>query len=456
LIVRSGQERIALPARDVREVVPLGRLTRVPHAPPALLGLGNVRGAVMPMVSLDALLDRPSSAGRRVIVLDRADPVGLVVAEVPHLAEEDAGARSIDIGALLDRGFGAKDRAAAPSVGIARASGSRHRAVAAREPDAISLLSFTVADRSFALPLDQIDEAIALPGDVALLPGTDRVALGSIAHRGGLLPLLSLHALLKLDETGASPKPRVIVARIKGHRVGLVVDALDAILQVSEAAIDPLPIVLSRGGAEARIQAIVRHDDGHTLVSVLATDHLLNEVIMRRLQDETRPAVRAATDAPEALEPLLVFRLGDEEFGVPVASVREVVAMPDRLTRLPRAPVFVAGLMNLRGRAVPVIDQRLRFGVPGGSQARRRVIVVALGQVEAGFVVDGVAEVLRVPASQLTAAPDMGERTRVFDRVASVDGGRRTVLVIEPQELLDRAERDLLAAMRDREAAAES
>jgi purine-binding chemotaxis protein CheW len=297
---------------------------------------------------------------------------------------------------------------------------------------------------------------IALPGEIALLPGADRVVLGSIAHRGGLLPLLSLRSLLQLDGRGEATTPRVVVARIKGARVGLAVDALDAILRVSEAAIDPLPLVLSRGSAEAKIQAIVRRDDGRTLVSVLATDHLLNEAIMTRLQDDGGQAARAVPALPDAVEQFLVFRLGEEEFGLPVAAVREVVAMPATLTRLPRAPAFVAGLMNLRGRVVPVIDQRRRFAVPGEPTTRRRVIVAALDELEAGFVVDGVSEVLRVPTSQLTAAPAMGEGTRVFDRVASVAGGRRTVLVIEPRELLDRAERDLLAAMRDREAAAES
>jgi len=171
---------------------------------------------------------------------------------------------------------------------------------------------------------------------------------------------------------------------------------------------------------------------------------------------EDRVEDLAAQQASGVIEQILVFRLGEEEYGLPVASVREVVAMPDQLTRLPRAPAFVAGIMNLRGRVIPVIDQRLRFDVPGMAQTRRRIIVAALGTLEAGFVVDAVSEVLRVPTNQMVLAPEMGEETRVFDRIAAADGGRRMILVIEPQQLLDRAERDLLAAMRDEEANATS
>ncbi len=454
LIFRSGEERIALPAQDVREVVPLGRLTRVPHAPPALLGLGNVRGTVMPMVSVDALLDKPSSVGRQIIVLDRDEPIGLVVTDIPRLADE-TDARSIDLGALLDRSFVPGDRPSARVPDLIAASRRLNPAAAGVAEEHTALLAFIVGAQIFALPLEQVDELIALPGDIELLPGADQVALGSITYRGALLPLLSLHALLALADRGSPAKPRIVVARIKGARVGLVVDALDAILRVTDAAIDPLPLVLSRGNAEAKIQAIVRRDGGRGLVSLLATDHLLNEALMSRLQDDKGARAHSAPASPEPVERLLLFRLGEEVFGLPVAAVREVVAMPERLTRLPLAPAFVAGVMNLRGRTIPVIDQRQRFEVTGESPARRRVIIAALDDLEAGFVVDSVSEVLSVPASRLAAAPEMGEGTRVFDRVANVDGGGRMVLVIEPRELLDRAERDLLAALPDGEAAAQ-
>jgi purine-binding chemotaxis protein CheW len=150
-------------------------------------------------------------------------------------------------------------------------------------------------------------------------------------------------------------------------------------------------------------------------------------------------------------EQFIVFQLGGEEYGLPIGSVDEVVRVPETLTRLPKAPAFIDGVMNLRGRVVPVIDQRRRFDFEGrGERRRERVVVVTIDHLQAGFVVDGVSEVLRIPASQLRPTPEIGgDRSQVIDRIANIEIEGRMILLLDPRELLDRAEKDLLAAMSD-------
>ncbi len=126
---------------------------------------------------------------------------------------------------------------------------------------------------------------------------------------------------------------------------------------------------------------------------------------------------------------------------------------PERLTRLPKSPDFIEGIINLRGRALPIIDQRSRFGAPPAGRGRDRVIVVALGELRAGFVVDHVREVMRLPLDAVTPAPEMTDGTKIFDRVATLDGGERIVLLIDPAELLDTAERQMLIALRNKASA---
>jgi purine-binding chemotaxis protein CheW len=110
--------------------------------------------------------------------------------------------------------------------------------------------------------------------------------------------------------------------------------------------------------------------------------------------------------------------------------------------------------MNLRGRVLPVIDQRRRFRGEASGGRRRRVIVIRAGELDAGFIVDAVSEVMHVPAHRLRPAPDMGDGgARVFDRIANLEEQQRLILIVSPQELLDRAERDLLAALRGEGAA---
>jgi purine-binding chemotaxis protein CheW len=115
---------------------------------------------------------------------------------------------------------------------------------------------------------------------------------------------------------------------------------------------------------------------------------------------------------------------------------------------LPKAPDFIEGVMNLRGRVVPVIDQRRRFRFEErGERRRERVVVVRIDHMLAGFVVDGVSEVLRIPQSLLRPTPDLAGGAQAIDRVANIEIEGRMILVLNPRELLDRAEKDLLAAM---------
>ena len=155
----------------------------------------------------------------------------------------------------------------------------------------------------------------------------------------------------------------------------------------------------------------------------------------------------AAVEA-RAGQRFLIFTLGEERYGLPIEAVQEVVTLPDALTRLPRAPAFVTGVMNLRGAPLPVVDQRRRFGIEGTHTARPRVVVTRVGEMIVGFAVDAVSEIFEAPAGSLSATPELGaDASRLFDRVAQLDAGGGMVLLVNPQELLDRAEADLLAGL---------
>ncbi len=448
LTFRVDGTGFAVPANAVREVVRRPRVTRVPHAPPSLLGLGNLRGTVLPLVSLAALIDRPVTADGRIIVLDRADPVGILVDEVSAMVRggsDDANdVQLIDLTALLVKAFGiAKPAALKARIGSVEALTAKAKAV-----DEVALLSFSVGAQEYALPLEQIDEVTRLPDDITLLPKADAVVVGTIARQDRLLPLLSLQLLLGLRKEENDQVPRVVIVRIGAQCVGLVVDTINSILRVDESAIDPVPVVLSRGASEARIQAICRLDGGARLVSILAADHLLRDDLTSHLVQKAESQGDQMADAAQGshTEQFLVFLLGEQTFGLPIAAVTEVAMLPAKLTKLPNAPAFIEGVMSLRGQAVPVIDQRLRFLGDAASGRQRRVVIVAVGATQTGFVVDAVSGVLRVPLSELRPAPKLGvDSTRVFDRVVNTEDG--IVLVVDPSELLNRAERDTLTAM---------
>jgi purine-binding chemotaxis protein CheW len=275
-----------------------------------------------------------------------------------------------------------------------------------------------------------------------------------ISLRGHLLPLIALRVLLGLDADGFDrQKARIVVTRLGKTSIGLIVDKVTAIERVSTDDVDPVPPVLTRGKGEAQIEAICRLGEGR-LISVLSPARLFEREAAARIiaaAEQGGTTMSASQTQTEAVERFVIFRLGEEYYGLPIAAVDEIVRRPDHLTRVPRAPDYVEGVMNLRGKVVPVIDQRMRFVVPGTGAARnRRVVVVTIDALQAGFVVDSVSEILAVPVGALKPAPELAaDGTQVFDRIATIERDGRMILLVDPKVLLDQAERDLLAALTD-------
>lgn len=452
LTIRAGEETLALRLAEVTEVLQLRPLTRVPHAPPSLLGLVNLRGAVVPVISLAALLGAaasPVTAASRLVLMWPRSPVALLADAVGTLAGVGE-ARQLEPQVLLAQDFaGLLRRAAAQAGSTAARQVAQAPAIASRV-----LITFLLAGRGYALALSDVVEIARLPGDFTTLPQTDAAMLGVAALRGGLLPLVSLRALLGLPALVPDvAQARMIVIRLAGGLVGLMVDSVQSLLRVPETAIDPVPSVLTRGATEARVAAICRLEDGRRLISLLDTGQLLDRETVDRVRNAVAgKAVAMASEAVEGgggAEQFLLFQLGGEAYGLPIAAVEEVVRHPGALTRIPRAPDFLEGVMNLRGSVVPVIDQRRRFAAPGLAAAgRRRIIVVRLDGLLAGFAVDAVSEIVGIDPTELAATPELAaEGGQIFDRVATAGRDGRMILIVDPQALLDQAERDLLAGI---------
>src|SRR6185369_16184586 len=147
---------------------------------------------------------------------------------------------------------------------------------------------------------------------------------GVMPFRDRLLPLVSLRGLLGVPAAAAELNEKIIVASVGGALVGLVADGARAIVSAERDRIDPLPAVLAaRTRGEARIKAIYRGNDGQRLISILATEQLFHADVMQRLAVSEGFAVDE--HAPSATErQFLVFRLGADEFGLPIQAVDEV------------------------------------------------------------------------------------------------------------------------------------
>lgn len=143
----------------------------------------------------------------------------------------------------------------------------------------------------------------------------------------------------------------------------------------------------------------------------------------------------------EDLRQLISFMVGSEEYGMELLSVKEVIRAPT-VTRLPRAPSFVKGIINLRGDVIPVVDLRDKFGLEATADtAATRVIVVDVEGRLVGMVVDSASQVVRIPADQIEPPPPVagGLPSEIIKGVGKIDG--RLVILLNIGVILSADER---------------
>ena len=497
-------EMFAVPMAPVQEIIRVPEVARLPLAPAALDGLSNLRGRVLPIVNLRRLFnteERPHDDATRALVINLGQPLGFVVDRVASVVSVEPGdiepASAIRSIVQADYLTGVINRAGADgqnqlmlvldfarlvadhfsqvkAVGtvsqLAGEAGSPDDTGHAASADELRLVSFTVAAQEYAIDIANVQEIVQVPAAITAVPNTPHHVLGLISLRQRLLPLVSLRSLFGLAAVDSDEQHRIVVVALPGGaQVGLVTDTVKEVLSVPRSQADAVPGVLSRDEQLGEFESICRLDGGKRLVSIIAADKLLGVPAIRDAVTATDNANADATAQGTATDPedtdmsrsastataadddaqVVIFRLGAEEFGVPIMSVQEIVRVPEVLTRVPKTPRFVEGVINLRGTVLPVIDQRTRFGMEAiDRNDRQRIMVYMLNGLRTGFIVDSVAEVLRIGRAQIERAPELGEEQGgLITQVAKLDGDKRLVMLIEPSQLLGARESTAMAGI---------
>ncbi len=148
-----------------------------------------------------------------------------------------------------------------------------------------------------------------------------------------------------------------------------------------------------------------------------------------------------AGSTPDEMLQLVSFRVGDEEFAVDILKVHEINRMLD-VTRVPNAPEHIEGVINLRGKVIPVIDLRSRFGMAKKEKDKNtRIVVVEVSGKIVGFVVDAVREVLRIPKSITEPTPKMATNvaTDYITAVGKLDD--RLLILLDLDKVLSAQEK---------------
>lgn len=155
-------------------------------------------------------------------------------------------------------------------------------------------------------------------------------------------------------------------------------------------------------------------------------------------KDQVKKAVAVA---PEVAAQYLTFMLAEGVYAMDIATVREII-QHGQMTVVPLMPVFVRGVINLRGAVVPVIDLQARLGKSAATVGKKTCIVIFDAQregerIELGLMVDAVSEVIEIPASQIEPAPQFGSAVkREFIKGMGKVAGK-FVIILDPEKALD-------------------
>ncbi|MCD6254438.1 MAG: chemotaxis protein CheW [Thermotogae bacterium] len=460
-----GDEIYAVPVECVREIVRLQRLTRVPLAPKYVEGIANLRGEVLPIMNLRKRLglEEINLETAKVVILEQSGKtLGVIVdrtAQVVHISPEqieEADTSSnfvrrvirtkegsmymmLEVDKLLELG---EDQKNSKTTKALERTETEKEQVAMEKY--IQIVTFEMSGEIYGFPIEYVQEIIrySKPTEV---PDVPPYVKGIINLRGDVLPIVDLRSMLNLMVSEVNELTKVIVLNFKGASIGFIVDKISEVLRVPESEIkDPPPLIRQQGNKE--VLGIVRTEENSIMIidpSILISEEVIG------LSEEREKKVETVSVAEE--EQYVVFKVGEEEYGVPIEKIREINRVSS-ITKIPRAPKFLEGLMNLRGEVIPVIDLRKRFELELRERDEfTRVIVTDLDKKLVGFMVDSVEGVEKIPKVSIADAPDMlltSDAGKFISSIARLK--EKVILILDIEKILTEAETEKLKRAMER------
>ena len=469
-------EVFAINMAPVQEIIRVPEIVKVPKSPPSLMGLANLRGKVLPIINLRkvfGLEEKTIDESTRVIVIDLGQTLGFLVDNVSSVIDVDetkietsSEIKSIvksdflkgvikdiakfkmvmilDIEKVIEREFSEILQGSSKEYEITSKEQSTEEEILTDERQ---LVSFTVSDEEYAIPIENIQEIVQIPEHITKVPNSEQSILGIMNLRDKILPLASLRRLFGFPEEQLTEQSRIVVLSMGNLSVGIVVDSVKEVLRVPESVIEPVPSIILKDEKDFEITEICRLNEGKRLVSIISASNLFKHKDIKEALSslETEQSIEEKKENEETLEEeeqFVVFKLDEQEYAVPIETVQEIVRIPEGLTHVPKTPDFVEGVINLRGNVLPVIDLRKRFDLQEKQRdEHQRIMVFVIDNISVGFIVDSVNEVLKIPKSVIQKSPELSaEQAKIFTRVANLEKQGRIIQIIEPKELLNKEE----------------
>lgn len=434
----------ALPVGSIQEVVnePDG-FTPIPLAPVHLVGLFNLRGAIVPVVDLRILLDYPrlsDSECRKVAIIENDDLcIGLLFDDtggvlyseqssrvnfennaegvsdmvVEGVLKFDDGARMVQ---LLDP-FKVLQIQSVPRVAKTKtktkADVPMHQKVGKR----LSCISFQLGHTSCALDLRYVQEITDVP-EIQKSPLAHGHIVGNINLRGHTMPVVDFRGVIgnepphAFNQAALSARKLLILSLPEGM-VALLVYSIDSIIPYFESEVLSFAkIAIPRQDFVAGClvtdddEIVIMLDHGNLLrdPSLVKAAKSCQEIFPPDHQEQNEQE----TSECSSLDTYILFTV-ERHLGLDISNVSEVINRPEKLLNPPYLLPFIEGVLNLRGELITLINARELYQLPKGDETNQRVLIITMDGDKYGLVVDSIDEIVRANSKQIMDVPSFNK-----------------------------------------------
>ncbi|MCR4434462.1 MAG: chemotaxis protein CheW [Clostridiales bacterium] len=468
-----GEDEFGADIMDVKEIIRVPDITKVPNAPSYVEGACNLRGNVLPIIDGRTRFNlerKTKDENSRVLVIDvEGKATGVVVDKVsevmrvniadiedpPQIVKNvdsdylngvvklDNGNRLVmllDVVKALSVGSTEKDRLNEHHEGMQENSAVEN-STSVEAIDEEQLVSFLLDKEEYAIGIMKVKEIIRVP-QIVKVPNCEAYIEGVVSIRNNLLPIINLRTYFGMEYKEINDHTRILVVDMGKFTAGIMVDKISEVLRVPTSIIQPPPKFSTQSGEQLR--GVAKLNSGKRMILMLEPSKLISADEISTITGnadtyEQQAEEKSITSQMLDEEQLVTFKIDMEEYGIKIDNVQEINRMTE-VTKIPRAPYYIEGIVNLRGNVIPALDLRRLFKLPEKQVTdATRIIIVDFNRKRTGIVVDSVSEVLRFEKTLIEAPPDIlssGVDSDYVESVAKLDGGKRMILILDISKIL--------------------
>ncbi|MBZ4669027.1 MAG: chemotaxis protein CheW [Defluviitaleaceae bacterium] len=468
-----GEDEFGTDIMDVKEIIRVPDITRVPNAPVYVEGACNLRGNILPIIDGRTWfnLERKNrDENSRVLVIDvDGKATGVIVDKVSevmrvNIADIEAPPeiiRNVDLDYLngvvkLENGnrlVMLLDVVKALSVNNAQKEEIKEQNESLQKNSAIlgssnnesideeQLVSFLLGKEEYAIGIMKVKEIIRTP-QIVKVPNCEEYIEGVVSIRNNLLPIINLRTCFGMEHLEVNDHTRILVVDMGSFTAGIMVDKVLEVLSVPSSIIQPPPRFSTQ--SEDQLKGVAKLNYGKRMILMLEPSKLISADVISRISgaDGIYTENRERKGMEKQLldeEQLVTFKIDSVEYGVKIANVQEINRMTE-VTKIPRAPYCIEGIVNLRGNVIPALNLRKLFNLPEKSITdATRIIIIDHNGKRTGIVVDSVSEVLRFEKTLIEAPPDTlsnGVDSDYVEGVGKLNNGKRMILILDINKVL--------------------